>query len=105
MENDGSIKKFYNGFLKKFVLEAVSPTLASPTRIFTTSKSDFLYILEPKQNRLVVYKKTGELAAQYVGADLTDLRDALVIEKEKNIYLLNGSSVYSLPAEHLESRK
>ena len=80
----------------------IDPALVSPTKIKTTLESKYLYVLDPPSRRLIVLDKEGRLINQYTSDQFGDLKDFAVAEAEKKMYLLNGSSVFGIPAEHLE---
>ena len=80
----------------------LDPKLESPTKIKTTAESKYLYILDPPTKRLAVLNKDGDLISQYTSSKFDQLKDFVVVEAEKKIYLLNGSSVFGIAASHLE---
>ena len=102
LHRSGSIEKFENGTPVEFGPVVIDPVLVSPTKIKTSPESKYLYVLDPSTKRLVVLDKEGRLISQYTSDQFSDLKDFAVAEAEKKIYLLNGSSVFGIPAEHLE---
>lgn len=101
VEGNG-ISKFSTGRRETLSLDPVSPALESPTMVGVSTDLDYLYILEPKHKRLLVYSKTGSYIAQYTGDHLSDLRAFTVDQKEKTIYLLNGDTLIKTPATHFK---
>jgi len=92
--NNGEILKLSSGKKQEFPQIIVEPKLSAPTKIFTTAESDYLYVLDPQNNRfLIVNKNNGELKNQYRSEKFSELKDFLINEKERKVYLLNGSSV------------
>lgn len=102
LKNNGEIIKFDNGQLSDFKVKIIDPALQAPTKIKTAETSNYLYILDPPTKRLVVIGKDGNLISQYTSPAFTDLKDFIVNEADKKIYLLNGSSIFGVPAEHLK---
>lgn len=114
LDNRGTIRKFYRGREQEFKVTPLEPsfgaagTLASaeeitatrPGKIRTTGGSPYLYIVDPSGKRLVIYKKDGKLAAQYSSPKFDDLRDVAFDEARKEIYLLNGNTIYALLSAH-----
>lgn len=98
---NGEIIKFTNGEKDDFSV-SVDPAIASPTKVWTSPESSYVYILEPAGKRLVVINKDGKLKIQYISEQFSDLRDFVVMEKEKKIYLLSGNEIYGIVAEHLQ---
>lgn len=55
-----------------------------------------LYILDPKNKRVVVIAKTGKVVKQFVSDKFDNLTDIAISPAEKDIYVLNGTSVYEI---------
>ncbi len=102
LENNGKITKLENGKKIDFQMAVIDPPLTSPTKIKTTDQSDHLYVLDPSTKRLVVLDKEGRLISQYASEKFDNLKDFIVIESEKKIYFLNGTSIFGIPANHLK---
>lgn len=100
-KSNGEIIKLTNGYKDDFVTN-IDPPLSSPTKIWTSADSLYLYILEPSKKRLIVLDKEGKLKNQYFGEIFNDLRDFFVLEKEKKIYLLNETLIFEIIATHLQ---
>lgn len=101
LKSNGEIIKFQNGRLTDFRIVTIDPPLNSPTKLKTTENSNFLYILDPSEKRVVVLDKEGNLVQQYFSSKFDNLKDFLVTEQSQEIFVLNGTVVYGLPAEHL----
>lgn len=102
LENSGEIIKLENGKIVDFKTAVIEPPFKSPTKIKTTADSKYLYLLDPPTKRIIVLTKEGKLVNQYSSEKFTDLKDFIIIEKEKRIYILNGSAIYGFPVEHLK---
>jgi len=100
LNNDGSIIRLYQGNKEDFPIKQspVKP-LVSPTKIFTEQDMNQIYILEPNENRILVYlkdDKTGGASynSQYIFDDLQGIKD-LVVDKDTNtMYVLTKDAVY-----------
>lgn len=101
LKSNGEIFKFQNGRLADFRLTTIDPPLIAPTKLKTTENSNFLYILDPTEKRVVVFDKEGSLIQQYFSNKFNNLKDFLITESAQEIFVLNGSVIYGLPAEHL----
>lgn len=99
---DGKILKFENGKNIEFKIDIIDPPFEAPTKIKTTEESKYLYVLDPPTKRLVVFDKNGQLISQYISENFDDLKDFIVFENEKEIYFLNGSVIFGVPAKHLK---
>lgn len=117
LEAAGIIRKFYRGREQEFHTDAIVPALGGgsktastenmPVRkgkIRTASGSDYLYVLDPAGKRVIVWKKDGRLAAQYISPRFDDLRDLAFNEKSKELYVLNGNTVMAVLAIHLDKK-
>lgn len=104
LHGTGSVSRFQNGAEVGWQLGAVDPPVVEATHIWTDTDSKFLYVLDPKSKRLIVYKKdTGAFITQYASNTFTDLTDFSVDEKAQTIYLLSGTNVYTISAGHLKN--
>jgi len=93
MEN-GEIHKFLLGKRQDFPALNLYPNFSKPTKIFTNSEVNNIYLLDPQNKRLVVINKNNELQNQYTSEKFDNLTDFVILENEKKAYLLNGDKVY-----------
>lgn len=102
LKQNGQAFRFENGSEVGWTIGIVDPPITQATDIWTNSDSKFIYILEPKGKRLIVFKKdTGAFVSQYESDSFDDLKGFAVDEKNYSIYLLSGSKLYSIAASHL----
>ncbi len=94
LEEGGQIQKFLLGKKQDFPKISIYPSLDNPKKIFTDSNTNNIYILDPENKRIVVLNKNGELINQYSSDRFDNLKDFVVLEKEKKVYLLNDNKVY-----------
>lgn len=99
LTSDGNILKFLAGDLLEFTPELLTKPMDSPTRIITSPDLDHLYIIDPKNKRVIVFDKKGKLKNQYLSDSFDDLKDIYVNEKEGKMYLLNGKRIYGIGLE------
>ncbi|MCK5061519.1 hypothetical protein KAR28_03125 [Candidatus Parcubacteria bacterium] len=99
--SDGQALKYLRGKKIDFKLEPVDPALSNPTKIFASEEQKFLYILEPDEERLVLYDKSGQFILQYKAPFLGNCLDFAIDETNKKMYFLSGTSIYFAPAPHL----
>lgn len=99
LKNSGLVK-FNNGNKNDFAI-TVEPIISLPTKIWTTSNSSYIYILESSSKRIIVIDKQGKLKIQYFLEGLNNIKDFAVAEKEKKIYLLDGTQILSFDITHL----
>lgn len=101
LKNNGQIIKFLSGRQQSFPTDSIDPALEAPTKIYTDADAKYIYILEPTNKRLVVIDKTGKLKAQYYSDSFQNLKDFIVNESKKEIYLLDGNKILEIVAAHL----
>ncbi len=99
IENN-SVTELSGGQRENLTLDPVSPALEEPTMVSVSPDKDFLYVLEPKNKRLLVYSKNGAYLAQYKGDGLDNLKSAAIDQENSAVYLLNGRGVYRIEANH-----
>ena len=103
LKSDGEFVKFTSGNETSWSVDTIDPALSgSNARIWSTDTSDFMYVLDPDQNRvLIIRKESGAFIVQYTSENFTDLKDMIVDEGVGLIYLLAGTQILSIDAVHL----
>ena len=94
LQQNNLIDKYYAGKLQKTFEIKVFPFCQEPTKIWTSSTLPYLYILDPKQKRIIILDKQAQIIKQYQSTKFDNLKDFAISENGKAIYLLNGSKVY-----------
>ncbi|MEK7606852.1 MAG: hypothetical protein AAB444_01475 [Patescibacteria group bacterium] len=102
LRDGGGVQKFSGGAAKNFTLDTIDPPVSSGRKIFTTTESDLIYILENKGDRILVYNKKGKLITQYLAPGVGSIYDFIVDEGSKTILLLSDSGVFEAPITHLK---
>jgi hypothetical protein len=82
------------------VIDAPMIPIKTPTDMYTSNETSFLYVFEPSEKRVVEFFKnpaTGNLeyTTQYVFNTLDDLQGFYFDELEKKIYVTTSDSIYS----------
>jgi len=103
LKNNGELMKFLKGAQEDFNLEPIEPALSQANKILVSPEKKFVYLLDTANQRLIVFDKTGKFINQYTSAKFNDLKDFIINEAAKKIYLLNGTSVFAIDAEHLST--
>lgn len=94
--NDGQIKNFLKGEPQDFDYHQPRPLIGNNAIIKTFRDSDYLYIIDPNNKRVIVLTKEGAIKDQYTSLKFGALLDLAVDPDEKAIYLLNGNHLYLL---------
>jgi site-specific DNA-adenine methylase len=101
LKNNGEISEYAKGKKQEFSISEIEPAFNQAAKLTVSNKLDYLYIFEPAGKRLVVFNKKGEFINQYTSDKFDNLKDYQVDEINKKIYFLNGTTVYSIEAIHL----
>ena len=94
LTDDAHILNFYSGEQKNFEIQGVHPELESPTKIWTYANSDYLYLLEPKNKRVILLDKDGNFIEQYTSNIWKEPQDMLIDEDNKLVYILDDNKIY-----------
>lgn len=92
----GEILRFTRGDKDNFALEGLDKPLKDPKSIFTSSDTDNLYVLDSGNSRVLILTKTGKYKGQITGEKFGVATDLVVDEKEKKVYLLEGSKIFQV---------
>ena len=96
IQNDGQIKQFIKGQKQNFDYTRPNPAIGANATIKTFKDSEYLYIIDPANKRIVILDKKGNIKNQYTSQKFDKLTDLAVDPQEKAIYLLNGLHLYLL---------
>ena len=102
LENTGQIFKFNKGKKQSFSLKNVDPQLETPLQIFTNDETNYIYILEPKNKRIIVTDKEGNLITQYYSPSFDNLKAFATLEKEKKMFVINDNKIYFFNLTHIK---
>lgn len=97
--SDGVILKFTRGKNDAFTLKGLDTPLKNPTKIFTNTEVDNLYILDNGNSRVVVFDKAGSYVKQYQAGVIGKASDFDVAEKQKKLFLLAEGKVFAIAIE------
>lgn len=93
LNSNGKILKYSLGSPQVFSLTGVFPSLTNIDAIFSNDESEFFYILDTQNKRVVVTDKKGSYKAQYTGEGIGQAKGLVVSEKEGKILLLTGDKL------------
>ncbi len=96
LKANGTILRYTKGATDSFALTGLDKPLKDPKSFFTSSDVENIYILDSGNGRLVVVDKKGSYKAQYQGDKFSIASDIVVDEKNKKLYILDGSKIYSM---------
>jgi hypothetical protein len=96
MFNSGQILKLRKGSREIFNYHQPHPKLGKQAIIKTFKDSEYLYIIDPENQRVAIIDKEGNIKDQYTSLKFDNLVDLAIDQEEKAIYLLNGNHLYLL---------
>ncbi len=96
LRSGGEILRFTRGDKDNFSLGGLDKGVKDPKSLFVSSDTDNLYVLDSGNARLLTLTKTGGYKGQITGSKFGTATDLVVDEKNKKVYLLDGSKIYSV---------
>ncbi len=95
LEN-GVILKFQKGYKKEFSTSSALIPFGGATKLATAPDEKNIYVLDPPNKRILVISKTGKIAKQIISEKFDNMIDLAISPKEKELYLLNRTSVFEI---------
>lgn len=99
LKANGEVLKFLNAKREEFTMPKLTVSISAPTKITTNIDSEFIYILDPKEKRVIVLDKKGSLKNQYISDEFAELQGIYVKEKDKKMYLLTNKKLLEVALE------
>lgn len=96
IDNNGKIINFLKGYQEEYDYHQPRPLIGQNATIKTFRDSNYLYIIDPNNQRVIIMDKEGNIKDQYASQKFNNLKDLAVDKEEKAIYLLNGNNIYLL---------
>lgn len=101
---DGRFMKFDHGQPTPFEITGLYQPVQNPTALFTSRESQFLYVADAGNKRILQLTKEGGLLRQLIvsqGEAFADLKGLFAIEKFNLLYFVSGNKLYvtNIPAE------
>lgn len=94
LNKNNSISRHYEGrFEQKLELE-IFPVDKEFIKILSPAGSKYIYILDVIQKRIIILNKQGKILKQYQSEKFDNLKDFLITQNEKQIYILNNNSIF-----------
>lgn len=95
VEDGGKIRKFTKGKEDSFNISGLSKPLGTEAIIYTDQDYSSVYILDPKNNRLLEIAKTGEVKNQYGSKEFANVSSFAVDETGKKVYFVLSGKISS----------
>lgn len=87
------VARYTRGEQQNFPMPTLTTPLKNAQKIWTDQNSLNVYVADPDNSRIIVLSKQGGLVAQHVSPALAELKDFLVDEKTKTVYILSGTEL------------
>jgi hypothetical protein len=91
--NGNTVVKYSSGKLSDFTLPILAQPLGSGGKIYTAKDVNTVYVLDPKNKRILLLDKKGNLVHMLTSDQFTNLKDFVVDEKNKTIFVLNDNTL------------
>lgn len=86
--------KLSRGAREDFSLSGLEKSLTDPQAIFSAETTNFLYVIDKKNSRVVAIEKTGSYYAQYITPQMEEISSILVDESKNRLYLAGKDKIY-----------
>ncbi len=96
LKTGGEILRFTKGDKDNFGYQGLDKGVKDPKSFFVSSDTDNVYILDSGNSRLLILTKTGSYKGQMSGSEFANASDLVVDEKDKKVYLLDGSKIFQV---------
>lgn len=96
LSSSGKVDKYTRGESDDLSISGLDKGLSSPTKIYTDSDIDNVYILDRGNSRVVVIDKDGKYVSQYPSDVIKNAKDFDISESDKKIYVLSGNKIYEI---------
>jgi len=96
LKSNGQLLELFQGYEQDFSLDTIDPNLSSAQKVWTSEDSNYIYILDNQNKRLVQFDKQGNLVNQYFSDQFNDLKDFSVDETNSKAFILAGSKLFEI---------
>lgn len=95
LEADGTIEHFTKGKKDDFSISGLQAPFATGAKIYADPEQDNMYVLDVKNQRVVVLTDKGDYQTQYEGDFIKDATSFAIDEKNKTGYVVTGNKIVS----------
>lgn len=100
---NGEFKVYSLGAPAAFGVSGNAEPFGEVVDLYTSKESDFVYVLDRGNSRISVIAKSGEYVGEYVSAEIARASSIAVSEKDRIVFFLADSKLYSMGARHLDN--
>lgn len=95
----GKIFRYTQGRDDPFLLRGLDQGLGNVVQVWASQESDFVFVLDQDNHRVVMVNKSGVYKAQYVYPESYNPTQFGVSERNKKIFLLHQGKIFSISVE------
>jgi hypothetical protein len=95
LESGGTVERFTKGKNDDISLSGLAGPIADGAKIYADPDNNNVYIMDVKNQRVVVFNEKGEYQTQYEGSFIKDGTSFAIDEKNKKGYVLSEGTIYS----------
>ena len=95
LEADGTIEHFTKGKKDDFTISGLQAPFAEGAKIYADPEQDNIYVLDVKNQRVVVLTDKGDYQTQYEGDFIKNATSFAIDETNKTGYIVSGSKIVS----------
>lgn len=99
LKSNGTLIRFLSGGQEGFGLVTIDPPLRAASSVWTDVDSQFIYITDPADKRVLVYDKNGALKAQITSSQIKAPRDISVDEPNKRLVVTDSNRLLLIPLQ------
>ncbi len=96
LKKTGEVIKLTRGQGQNFTVPTVNPTLTSASKIWTSTDSGSLFILDSDQKRILTLDKSGNFKLQLTAKELISPTGLTVDESKKTIYITDQGKILQM---------
>ncbi len=100
LKKGGAIVRLFKGKQQQFKIEDLAVDISEATQIFTSAELDNLYILDPKNKRVVIVTKSESGLSRYYGQvvfeELDNIKGMYVEKNENKLHILTNKEIYKV---------
>ncbi len=94
--NDGQLKKFTSGREETLSLRGLDIPFTKDIYVYTSEELQSLYVLDPSNNRVVIFDKSGTFTKELKSISLASANGITVSESLGKIFVSSGSIIYQI---------
>lgn len=100
LKKGGSIVRIYKSKQQQFKIADLAVDISEATQLFTSPELDNLYILDPKNKRVVIVTKSESGVSRYYGQivfdELDNIKGIYVEKNENKLHVLTDKEIYKV---------